>query len=419
MLNKLALLKDNFNTVIEIRKNVKIIFEILQQRINKLKQFYHDFIVDNNNNQIFIFGLDSFYFQSKIIDLEYEDMKRLFLAMNNRIYCEYYKLHKIIVSYIKENINEKKILESLKMSNYPIYKDLEPFKEYDIELINDIHENVFDLILQILTFTEHKERELLVITSKKNIGLNIDNFVNTFSYDIVIMKEKINLFIKYIEFFHKLHIKHFKKLSNKIQLMYNDVNNDINFEEQIITEERINYNTEQLKNEINQIAKAMSIDENDININANDNNNDNSNNDILNESINGSLSISNIDSNDGNNSEISSEMNIGIQNENTNNNYDNADINNDISNNMSDNILNNVTDKITEKKNLKMIFRKNVNKITALNRLKNIHKNSSVENIDVNNVVNSINDVYNSFINHENDNETNIVLKIVDEIEKK
>lgn len=411
MLNKLALLKDNFNTVIEIRKNVKIIFEILQQRINKLKQFYHDFIVDNNNNQIFIFGLDSFYFQSKIIDLEYEDMKRLFLAMNNRIYCEYYKLHKIIVYYIKENINEKKILESLKMSNYPTYKDLEPFKEYDIELINDIHENVFDLILQILTFTEHKERELLIITSKKNIGLNIDNFVNTFSYDIVVMKEKINLFIKYIEFFHKLHIKYFKKLSNKIQLMYNDVSSDINFEEQIITEERINYNTEQLKNEINQIAKAMSIDENDIN------NNDN-NNDILNESINGSVSISNIDSNDGNNSETSSEMNTAIKNENANDN--NVDINNDISNNIfNDNLLNNINDNIPEKKNLKLIFKKNVNKITALNRLKNIHKNNSAENIDVNNVVNSINDVYNSFINHENDNETNIVLKMVDEIEKK
>lgn len=357
MLNRLAILKDNFTTVIEIRKNVKIIFEILQQRIDKLKQFYHDFVV-NNNSQIFIFGLDSFYFQSKLIDLEYEDMKRLFLAMNNRIYCEYYKLHKIIVAYIKENINEKKILESLKISNYPIYKDLEPFKEYDFELINDIHENVFDLILQIITYTEHKEKELIVITSKKNIGLNIDNFVNTFNYDIIIMKEKINLFIKFIEFFHKLHIKHFKRLSSKIQLMYNDINNDINFEEQIITEERVNYNAEQLKAEINEIAKDLSIDDSENTNRFNENN----------ESINGS-------------------------------------INESVNENMSDeNEIKNINDNNDEKspkKNLRSIFKKNVNKITALNRLKNINKNKSTENIDINNVVDSINNVYDSFINHD------------------
>lgn len=345
MLNRLSILKDNFSSIIEIRKNVKIIFEILHDKIYKLKQFYQDFIA-NNNTQLFIFGLDSFYFQSKMIDIEYEDMKRLFLAMNNRIYCEYFKLHKIIIYYINENISDKKILESIKTCIYPIYKDLEPFKEYDFELINDIHENVFDLILQIITYTEHKEKELIIHTSKKNIGLNIDNFVNTFNYDIIIMKEKINLFIKYIEFFHKLHTKHFKRLSNKIQLMYNDISHDINFEEQIITEERIiSYETESQKN--NKIY-----------------NDSESINDSLNHSNNGSI-------NDSNDESINSKS----------------------------------PSNIVVKKDLKSIFKKNVNKITALNRFKNINKNNT--SLNVNNVVDSINDICDSLINN-NENNNNI-----------
>lgn len=262
MINSLTELKNNFSVIIDIKKNVKTIFDILQQRICKLKQLYHDFIV-NNNTQILIFGLDSFYFQNKMIDIEYDDMRRIFLAMNNRIYCEYYKLHKIIISYINENINDKKLIETIKINNFPIYKDLEPFKEYDFELIVEIHENVFDLITQIINYIEHKEKELIVHTSKKNIGLNIDNFVNTFNYDIIIMREKVNLFIKYIEFFHKLHLKHYKRFNNKIQLMYNDICSDINFDEQIITEEKIISINNNFKND-NENNDKEEVDKKDL-----------------------------------------------------------------------------------------------------------------------------------------------------------
>jgi hypothetical protein len=50
--------------------------------MNKLKELYKEF-VSNNKNNLFVFGLDSFRFQSKLIDIEYDDMKRLFLAITN------------------------------------------------------------------------------------------------------------------------------------------------------------------------------------------------------------------------------------------------------------------------------------------------------------------------------------------------
>ena len=232
MESRLLNLKNDFNNLINIRNNVKNIFEILQLRIDKLKLLYSEFI-QNNKNQVFVFGLDSFHFQSKLIDVEYDDTKRLFMAIGNRMYCEYFKLNKIIIEYILNNINDKKITEIIQINNYPIYKDLEPFKEYKFETLMDIHENILKMITVLVSELNNKENELTIHKTKQHIGLNIDNFVTTFNFNNNVMKEKITMFITYIEFFHKLHKKYLKRFSNKIQLIYTDINNDIKFDESL------------------------------------------------------------------------------------------------------------------------------------------------------------------------------------------
>jgi hypothetical protein len=232
MESKLVKLKTDFNNIINVRTTVKNIFDILQIRIDKLKILYAEFI-KTSKNQMFVFGLDSFHFQSKLIDIEYDDMKRLFLAINNRMYCEYFKLYKIIIEYITTNINDTKITEIVKVNTYPVYKDLEPFKEYKFEIILDIHENILNLLSIIISTLNNKENELLLHKNKQSIGLNIDNFITTFNYNIIVMREKIIMFITYIEFFHKLHTKYLKRFANKIQLMYSHINNDIQFDERV------------------------------------------------------------------------------------------------------------------------------------------------------------------------------------------
>jgi len=232
MESRVAQLKNDFNNISSIRSTVKNIFDTLKQRIEKLKSLYSDFI-QHNDNQLFVFGLDSFRFQSKLIDLEYEDMMRLFLAINNRMYCEYFKLYKIIISYIHENISDKKITEVIKVNNFPIYKDLEPFKEYKFETVLELHENILILLGSIMNNIENKENELSVYQKKRRIGLNIDNFVTSFNYDIIMMKEKVGVFLTYMEFFHILHTKYLKRFSNKIQLMYTHITNDIKFDESV------------------------------------------------------------------------------------------------------------------------------------------------------------------------------------------
>ena len=80
MESKLVKLKSDFNNIINIRNTVKNIFDTLQVRIDTLRQIYSEFI-KNNKNDMFVFGLDSFHFQNKLIDIEYDDMMRLFLAI--------------------------------------------------------------------------------------------------------------------------------------------------------------------------------------------------------------------------------------------------------------------------------------------------------------------------------------------------
>ena len=231
MESRLVKLKSDFNNIINIRNNVKNIFDILQVRIDRLRQIYSEFI-QNNKIEMFVFGLDSFHFQSKLIDIEYDDMKRLFLVINNRMYCEYFKLHKMIVEYISKNVKESKT-DLIKINNYPIYRDLEPFKEYKFEVVLDIHENILNLLGMLISILNNKENELFIHKTKQNIGLNIDNFITSFSFNISVMREKIIMFITYVEFFHKMHSKYLKRFSNKIQLMYTHITNDIKFDDSV------------------------------------------------------------------------------------------------------------------------------------------------------------------------------------------
>ena len=246
-------LKKNFLTIKDIRCKITNVFNILEGHLLKLKTIYGEF-VENNRQNLFIFGLDSFQFQSKLIDIEYDDMKRLFLAINNRMYCEYYKLYKIISEYVKENIIDKKTLDLIKITNnFTVYKDLEPYKQYNFDMTQEIHENIILLLYEINDYIIDKENELQSYRKKQDIGLNINNFVTTFNYTIIMIKEKSMLFISYIEFFHNLHTKYLQRFTMKMNLMFNQITHDIRFDDS-------QQNTDVKKKELLNNYKTENID---------------------------------------------------------------------------------------------------------------------------------------------------------------
>ena len=224
-------LKTNFMKIVELKETNQKIFATLQSRITMIKQSYREFIHEYKES-IFIFTLDSFHFQGKLIDLEYNEMTRIYLAILNKMYCEYYKLYRIVIDYVKQNIQDEKLLNLIKATDqYPVYKDLEPYKEYDFQHTKELHESILIILSGMNGYLMNKEHELVIYQGKKKIGFNIDNFVNTFNFNNTMMKEKIQLFITYIEFFHKMHTKYLSRFSTKIQLMLSQVNHDIHFDE--------------------------------------------------------------------------------------------------------------------------------------------------------------------------------------------
>jgi hypothetical protein len=239
MEERLSILKIDFNVIIEFKEKNISSLQLLGTRIKQIKEIYTDFINENLDN-LFVFTLDSFHFQGKLIDIEYEDVMRLFYAITNRMYCNYYKLFKIITEYVHEFVPDKKLNDLIKVNhNFPVYKDLEPFKQYDFQYIQDLHESIIMILTYLNTFITNKEVDLKVYQTKNKIGLNIDSFVNTFNFNNTVIKEKIYLFITYIEFFNKLHNKYMKRFTIKLQLMLTQVNDDIKLDN--INETSIDY----------------------------------------------------------------------------------------------------------------------------------------------------------------------------------
>ena len=252
MEERLSLLKCNFNEIVDLKQSNILILNTLDTRIKKIKEIYGEFISSHRDN-LFVFTLDSFHFQGKLIDLEYEDMNRMFLTITNRMYCDYYKLFKIMVEYVKENIPDRKLTELIKVhDNYPVYKDLEPFKQYDFQYIQSLHEVILSILSSLHLYIMNKEHDLKIYQTKNKIGLNIDSFVNTFSFNNVVMNQKTMLFINYMEFFHKMQTKYLKRFTMKLNLMLSQINHDIKLDDP--------NNTKVVKNEVITDLKENNID---------------------------------------------------------------------------------------------------------------------------------------------------------------
>ena len=227
MEDRLSILKRTFGEIVDLKEGNINAIKTLDSKIQQIQTMYKDFI-QSNKEQLFVFSLDAFHFQSKLLDLEYEDMNRMFFSITNRMYCDYYKLFKIMVEYTKENIPDKKLSEMIKVhDNFPIYKDLEPFKQYDFKYIQSLHEIILVILTYIHTFITNKEHDLKVYQNKNESGLNIDSFVSTFSFNTTMIHQRASLFINYIEFFHKSHTKYLKRFTMKINLMLSQLNADI------------------------------------------------------------------------------------------------------------------------------------------------------------------------------------------------
>ena len=222
-------LKNNFENIITIKREVAKIKHVVVEKLSQLKIVYND-LIKTNSKKILLFCLDSFYFQYKSFSMEMEHIDRVRLLMNNRMYCDYYKLYNIIVGYIKETrpTTAPADINEFDTKTYPVYKDLDPFQEYKLEDIKDIHRNILLLINMLYSQTDVKENDIENYNAHHRAGFSISNFLNTLGHENKQLRDQVSLYVNYLSFFHISQKKQLNRLSLRLQDFYREIEDNIN-----------------------------------------------------------------------------------------------------------------------------------------------------------------------------------------------
>ena len=230
-------LKNSFKSNMNFLYNILIKHSNIKDRLEKLKNKYSQ-MIQQNKKKIFIFCLDSYYFQYKMLIIEMENISKLIAMIKSRIYGDYYKLYNVIINESSFNIDNF----SIRIKKFTPYKDIEPYYEYKNSDVIEMHND----ILQILNLLEkdYLQKELRSIEYNSSKGLTVNNFIQTLNYENNIYKEKINLYVNYLQFYLKLQKKHLQLILSRITVFENDI------DEQMITKHDIMENNEEYKNNI-------------------------------------------------------------------------------------------------------------------------------------------------------------------------
>ena len=226
MENNNNLMREQFNIVKNLRSSILEIFDEISGNITMINKVYVD-VVKAHHHKEYLFGLDSFHFQNKMIEMEYENMRKVFHCIDNLMYCEYYKLYKTIHDYVVNDIKYNKIIEKLLHNNYPVYKDLEPHKSYPFEIIEEMYSSIIDIIKDLYEYLNIKNSKMITDKEQINLGLNIDNIVNSQNFTNILLNERITMYLKYLEVINKHHTKYMSRLITKCKLMVDICNQDI------------------------------------------------------------------------------------------------------------------------------------------------------------------------------------------------
>ncbi len=264
------IVKKRFTEIKEAREVSIQLFTSLDIKINKLNEI-HTKLVKDNKDINFIMGLDSFNFQKILLRKEYENLNVLFKMILNRIYCDYFKLSKIIKSYVNSDIEDVNIKDAVRSySQYPIYDTLKIHKEYDFDIVSMLYHDLVNTLIVIEDFCSNEENRLEYYITQQNAGLNINSFVLSFKSNLVDIRNKNKLFKDCIEFLVTLHNNYFKKFLTSLRILHSRVKHDIRFDESTLNSKKsTSLILNELNNEIdsssfiNEITKQISDDTSD------------------------------------------------------------------------------------------------------------------------------------------------------------
>jgi hypothetical protein len=228
-------IKSEFKEIENIDLNTNHIFEIVKNITFIFKNIYNSRLINEKEN-VLLFGLDTLHYQMSLLEYEYNSLLNMYKFITNKVYSQYYKLLKMIVNYIN-NLNEfkdenKTYLSAIndKKKVYPVYKVLDLFKDYDFKVIKCLQSDVFDIINKLLVFINKKEDKLKYDEELSRNGINIDIFVNAIHFDVLIVKQNVDLYKKYLNIFNRYHKQYYSRLNIKLLILLGQINTDVKFQ---------------------------------------------------------------------------------------------------------------------------------------------------------------------------------------------
>jgi hypothetical protein len=218
---QLKKLKNEFQNTIVIIENIIKIKTELSIKIANMKTKYEELIKLNNKN-IFLFCLDSLFFQYKLYVMEFEGLDKYWAFIYNRVYCDYYKLYGIVLASIKQNryisINE---------TSFPNYRSLDVYFEYPLTDIKNIHNRIVQFLQKMEIVYSEKNNIIQAHIQHNTTGMALMNFLNTLKYENILLQQEISLYINYMSFFHMSQCSQINGFFDKLTKFQNTVESNM------------------------------------------------------------------------------------------------------------------------------------------------------------------------------------------------
>ena len=211
-----------FKELIVTCENIRDTNENLKKKIKDLQTKFQT-LSNKEVSQLFVYSLDSVFFQFYVCNIQMEHFSKIFDLIQNHIYCDLFKLHRILCDYVENNIHEKKIVALLNVGMYPVYKDLEKYKVYDIDVVIALYENISNIITAVqeccrvgtLHFNQHK-------LSIEN-GFHYDKLLQTFQFNTKVVEEQVKLYYNFLKHSCNYHHEYLNKIHEKVAALYCEI----------------------------------------------------------------------------------------------------------------------------------------------------------------------------------------------------
>tara|TARA_Y100001970_G_C14067416_1_gene767437 strand:- start:55 stop:1014 length:960 start_codon:yes stop_codon:yes gene_type:complete len=267
--------------------------------ISELRDEYETLLQseESTKKDLYIFGLDSVFFQHALFLDELTGLKRLYKTILNKIYCENFKLLSLTHSFLINNKKKNDDTSEIDISIFSPYQYLNDNIEYCIHdacQMYRVSERIINTLIQI---QDNKQQVLTKYNDiQSNRGLQIQNFVASYDYEIQLFDRQIALFKTYMAGLNTSHTslmmdisERFLQFKNRVCKSLNKDDNDIAVNNKI---SETNDNDKYIFDNVYEMTEQMidtivNSNDSDDNINNNDdiddivvdsNNNDNNNN---------------------------------------------------------------------------------------------------------------------------------------------